>query len=107
MSRSGAPGVTRCDPLRELAVEILEGHLAEEAHADVLMEAQQNIVGKEARVSAVGVEDAVRVAVGKEHRGRFREPRDGEGVWLRLAVLMADGAELRAERGRFAFSAAS
>ena len=39
--------------------------------------------------------------------GRFREPRDGEGVWLRLAVLMADGAELRAERGRFAFSAAS
>ena len=38
---------------------------------------------------------------------RFREPRDGEGVWLRLAVLMADGAELRAEHGRFIFSAAS
>jgi trehalose synthase-fused probable maltokinase len=39
--------------------------------------------------------------------GHFREPHDGEGVWLRLAVLMADGAELRAEHGRFAFSAAS
>ena len=38
---------------------------------------------------------------------RFREPRDGEGVWQRLAILMAEGAELPAEHGRFLFSAAS
>ena len=33
----------------------------------------------------------------------FREPRDGEGVWQRLARLIAAGAELDASNARFAF----
>lgn len=36
----------------------------------------------------------------------LREPRDGEGIWRRLAVLMADSGELRSGGGRFSFGAA-
>ncbi|MGH2428755.1 MAG: maltokinase N-terminal cap-like domain-containing protein, partial [Candidatus Limnocylindria bacterium] len=34
-----------------------------------------------------------------------REPRDGDGVWAAFVRLMASGAEVRADRGRFAFDA--
>jgi len=35
---------------------------------------------------------------------RFREPRDGEGVWRGLAALMLDGGDLAGARGRFLFT---
>jgi trehalose synthase-fused probable maltokinase len=35
---------------------------------------------------------------------RFREPRDGEGVWRTLAALMLDGGELAGVRGSFLFT---
>jgi trehalose synthase-fused probable maltokinase len=38
---------------------------------------------------------------------RFREPRDGEGVWRALAALMLDGGELAGARGRFLFTPAT
>lgn len=55
---------------------------------------------------AAGVEDRYFVpAVADDDR--FREPQDGDGVWRRLAALMAAGGELSAERGRFVFRRAS
>lgn len=36
----------------------------------------------------------------------FREPRDGEGVWRSLALLMAADGHMDAGNGRFSFSAA-
>jgi trehalose synthase-fused probable maltokinase len=35
---------------------------------------------------------------------RFREPRDGEGVWQELATLMLDGGELAGSHGRWLFT---
>jgi trehalose synthase-fused probable maltokinase len=35
---------------------------------------------------------------------RFREPRDGEGVWLSIAALMLTGGELVGDHGRWLFT---
>jgi trehalose synthase-fused probable maltokinase len=58
-----------------------------------------------AATDADGVEDRYLVPAAADG-GSFREPRDGEGIWRRLASLIATDAELRAERGQFAFSSA-
>lgn len=51
-----------------------------------------------------GAEARYLVPVVREDDG-FREPRDGEGVWRRLAGLVAANGELRAGRGLFSFRA--
>jgi predicted trehalose synthase len=51
---------------------------------------------------AGGSEDRYLVPAVEDADG-FREPRDGEGVWRRLASLMAAGGELGAGAARFAF----
>jgi trehalose synthase-fused probable maltokinase len=51
---------------------------------------------------AMGSEDRYLVPAVREAQG-FREPRDGEGVWQRLASLMATGGELGDGVARFAF----
>jgi trehalose synthase-fused probable maltokinase len=52
----------------------------------------------------VGSEDRYLVPAVEDADG-FREPRDDEGVWQRLASLMAAGGELGAGAARFAFRA--
>ncbi len=52
-----------------------------------------------------GTEDRYLVPAVEDEDG-FREPRDGEGVWQRIAGLMAAGGELRAGVGQFGFKSA-
>jgi trehalose synthase-fused probable maltokinase len=51
---------------------------------------------------AMGSEDRYLVPAVEDADG-FREPRDGEGVWQRLASLIAAGGQLGAGATRFAF----
>ena len=53
-------------------------------------------------VDEAGAEDRYLVPAVVDRDG-FREPRDGEGVWQRLATLISVGGELRADRGQFVF----